>query len=133
MVHLDATLGEKLFEIPVGRSVAEIQRTANKIPSGGNRNPAKPEGILIGGLGRRVRFIEPPSPPRCDASTQQSRARCRTTGSSSVINSNQFANGRRFQYDVEVGIVGINVPIPVPVAYPSFGGWKDSLLGDTHM
>ena len=74
MVHLDATLGEKLFEVPVGRSVAEIQRTANKITSGGNRNPAKPEGILIGGLGRRVRFIEPPSPPRCDASTQQSRS-----------------------------------------------------------
>jgi malonate-semialdehyde dehydrogenase (acetylating) / methylmalonate-semialdehyde dehydrogenase len=61
-----------------------------------------------------------------------------------LINSNQFANGtaiftrdggaaRRFQYDVEVGMVGVNVPIPVPVAYYSFGGWKDSLFGDTHM
>jgi malonate-semialdehyde dehydrogenase (acetylating) / methylmalonate-semialdehyde dehydrogenase len=61
-----------------------------------------------------------------------------------LINSNQYANGtaiftrdggaaRRFQYDVEVGMVGINVPIPVPVAYYSFGGWKDSLFGDTHM
>jgi malonate-semialdehyde dehydrogenase (acetylating)/methylmalonate-semialdehyde dehydrogenase len=61
-----------------------------------------------------------------------------------LINDNQFANGtaiftrdggaaRRFQYDVEVGMVGINVPIPVPVAYYSFGGWKDSLFGDTHM
>jgi malonate-semialdehyde dehydrogenase (acetylating) / methylmalonate-semialdehyde dehydrogenase len=61
-----------------------------------------------------------------------------------LINSNQFANGtaiftrdggaaRRFQYDVQVGMVGINVPIPVPVAYYSFGGWKDSLFGDTHM
>jgi malonate-semialdehyde dehydrogenase (acetylating)/methylmalonate-semialdehyde dehydrogenase len=61
-----------------------------------------------------------------------------------LINSNPFANGtaiftrdggaaRRFQYDVEVGMVGINVPIPVPVAYYSFGGWKDSLFGDVHM
>jgi malonate-semialdehyde dehydrogenase (acetylating)/methylmalonate-semialdehyde dehydrogenase len=61
-----------------------------------------------------------------------------------LINSNQFANGtaiftrdggaaRRFQFDVEVGMVGINVPIPVPVAYYSFGGWKASLFGDSHM
>jgi malonate-semialdehyde dehydrogenase (acetylating) / methylmalonate-semialdehyde dehydrogenase len=61
-----------------------------------------------------------------------------------LINSNEFANGtaiftrdggaaRRFQNEVEVGMVGINVPIPVPVAYYSFGGWKASLFGDTHM
>jgi malonate-semialdehyde dehydrogenase (acetylating)/methylmalonate-semialdehyde dehydrogenase len=61
-----------------------------------------------------------------------------------LINRNQFANGvaiftrdggaaRRFQFDIEVGMVGINVPIPVPVAYYSFGGWKASLFGDTHM
>jgi malonate-semialdehyde dehydrogenase (acetylating)/methylmalonate-semialdehyde dehydrogenase len=61
-----------------------------------------------------------------------------------LINHNQFANGtaiftrdggaaRRFQFDVEVGMVGINVPIPVPVSYYSFGGWKASLFGDTHM
>ena len=61
-----------------------------------------------------------------------------------LINANQYANGtaiftrdggaaRRFQFDVEVGMVGINVPIPVPVAYYSFGGWKASLFGDTHM
>jgi malonate-semialdehyde dehydrogenase (acetylating)/methylmalonate-semialdehyde dehydrogenase len=61
-----------------------------------------------------------------------------------LINSNEFANGtaiftrdggaaRRFQFDVEVGMVGINVPIPVPVSYYSFGGWKASLFGDTHM
>jgi malonate-semialdehyde dehydrogenase (acetylating) / methylmalonate-semialdehyde dehydrogenase len=61
-----------------------------------------------------------------------------------LINANQFANGvaiftrdggaaRRFQFDIEVGMVGINVPIPVPVAYYSFGGWKNSLFGDTHM
>jgi malonate-semialdehyde dehydrogenase (acetylating)/methylmalonate-semialdehyde dehydrogenase len=61
-----------------------------------------------------------------------------------IINSHEYANGtaiftrdggaaRRFQFDVEVGMVGINVPIPVPVAYYSFGGWKGSLFGDTHM
>jgi len=61
-----------------------------------------------------------------------------------TINDNQFGNGtaiftrdggvaRQFQYDVKVGMVGINVPIPVPVSYYSFGGWKASLFGDQHM
>ncbi len=61
-----------------------------------------------------------------------------------LINQNQFANGtaiftrdggaaRTFQSEVEVGMIGINVPIPVPVAYYSFGGWKASLFGDSHM
>jgi malonate-semialdehyde dehydrogenase (acetylating)/methylmalonate-semialdehyde dehydrogenase len=61
-----------------------------------------------------------------------------------LINANPFANGtaiftrdggaaRQFQFDVQVGMVGINVPIPTPVAYYSFGGWKASLFGDTHM
>ncbi len=61
-----------------------------------------------------------------------------------LVNSNPYANGtalytrdggaaRRFQFDVEVGMVGINVPIPVPVAYYSFGGWRASLFGDSHM
>jgi malonate-semialdehyde dehydrogenase (acetylating)/methylmalonate-semialdehyde dehydrogenase len=60
-----------------------------------------------------------------------------------VINANPYGNGtaiftndggaaRRFQSEVEVGMVGINVPIPVPVSYYSFGGWKNSLFGDTH-
>lgn len=60
-----------------------------------------------------------------------------------LVNANPYGNGtaiftndggaaRRFQYDVEVGMVGINVPIPVPMAYYSFGGWKSSLFGDTH-
>jgi malonate-semialdehyde dehydrogenase (acetylating) / methylmalonate-semialdehyde dehydrogenase len=43
------------------------------------------------------------------------------------------AAARRFQRDVEAGMVGINVPIPVPVGYYSFGGWGDSLFGDTHL
>ncbi|WP_166867572.1 CoA-acylating methylmalonate-semialdehyde dehydrogenase [Salinibacterium sp. ZJ70] len=59
-----------------------------------------------------------------------------------LINSGRYGNGtaiftndggaaRRFQREVEVGMVGINVPIPVPVGYYSFGGWKDSIFGDT--
>jgi malonate-semialdehyde dehydrogenase (acetylating)/methylmalonate-semialdehyde dehydrogenase len=60
-----------------------------------------------------------------------------------LINSNLYGNGvaiftndggaaTRFRNEVEVGMVGINVPIPVPVAYYSFGGWKNSLFGDSH-
>nr|WP_206323685.1 CoA-acylating methylmalonate-semialdehyde dehydrogenase [Streptomyces sp. HNM0574] len=60
-----------------------------------------------------------------------------------LINSNPYGNGtavftndggaaRRFRNEVEVGMIGINVPIPVPMAYYSFGGWKNSLFGDTH-
>ena len=62
----------------------------------------------------------------------------------SLINSNPYGNGtaiftssgeaaRRFQRGVNVGMIGINVPIPVPMAYYSFGGWKDSLFGQSHI
>jgi len=61
-----------------------------------------------------------------------------------VINGNPYGNGtaiftndggaaRRFTHEVEVGMVGVNVPIPVPMAFYSFGGWKSSLFGDTHV
>ncbi|ONI82370.1 methylmalonate-semialdehyde dehydrogenase (CoA acylating) [Saccharothrix sp. ALI-22-I] len=61
-----------------------------------------------------------------------------------LVNANQYGNGtavytgdglaaREYQRRVRVGMVGINVPIPVPMAYYSFGGWKDSLFGDTHV
>jgi malonate-semialdehyde dehydrogenase (acetylating)/methylmalonate-semialdehyde dehydrogenase len=60
-----------------------------------------------------------------------------------LVNANPYGNGtaiftndggaaRRFQNEVEVGMVGVNVPVPVPMAYFSFGGWKSSLFGDTH-
>jgi malonate-semialdehyde dehydrogenase (acetylating)/methylmalonate-semialdehyde dehydrogenase len=60
-----------------------------------------------------------------------------------LVNANPYGNGtaiftndggaaRRYQNEIEVGMVGVNVPIPVPVGYYSFGGWKDSLFGDTH-
>ena len=61
-----------------------------------------------------------------------------------LVNDNPYGNGvsiftrdggaaRRFQFEVEAGMVGINVPIPVPMAYYSFGGWGASLFGDTHV
>jgi malonate-semialdehyde dehydrogenase (acetylating)/methylmalonate-semialdehyde dehydrogenase len=61
-----------------------------------------------------------------------------------LVNANPYANGvaiftrdggaaRSFERDVQVGMVGVNVPIPVPVSFYSFGGWKASLFGDIHM
>jgi len=61
-----------------------------------------------------------------------------------LVNANPYGNGtaiftssgeaaRRFQRGVHVGMIGINVPVPVPMAYYSFGGWKDSLFGDKHI
>jgi malonate-semialdehyde dehydrogenase (acetylating)/methylmalonate-semialdehyde dehydrogenase len=61
-----------------------------------------------------------------------------------LINANSYANGaalftrsgyaaRRFQQQVDVGMIGINVPIPVPMAFYSFGGWRNSLFGDLHV
>ena len=61
----------------------------------------------------------------------------------SLINASKYGNGtavftndggaaRRFENEIQVGMVGVNVPIPVPVGYHSFGGWKASLFGDQH-
>jgi malonate-semialdehyde dehydrogenase (acetylating)/methylmalonate-semialdehyde dehydrogenase len=65
-------------------------------------------------------------------------------GAIAMINANPYANGaaiftrsgfaaRRFEQDAEVGMTGINVPIPVPMAFYSFGGWRNSLFGDLHV
>ncbi|MBI5028888.1 MAG: aldehyde dehydrogenase family protein, partial [Actinobacteria bacterium] len=53
-------------------------------------------------------------------------------GNGSVIFTNDGGAARRFEIEVQAGMVGINVPVPVPMAYYSFGGWKDSLFGDSH-
>jgi len=61
-----------------------------------------------------------------------------------MVNVSPYANGtavftrdggaaRRFTRDAQVGMIGVNVPIPVPVSYYSFGGWRQSLFGDAHM
>jgi malonate-semialdehyde dehydrogenase (acetylating)/methylmalonate-semialdehyde dehydrogenase len=54
-------------------------------------------------------------------------------GNGTAIFTNDGGAARRFQNEVEVGMIGVNVPIPVPMAYYSFGGWKASLFGDTHV
>ncbi len=53
-------------------------------------------------------------------------------GNGTVIFTNDGGAARRFEVEVEAGMVGINVPVPVPMAYYSFGGWKNSLFGDSH-
>src|SRR5699024_10052030 len=61
-----------------------------------------------------------------------------------IINANPYGNGtsiftssgayaRQYQRQVKVGMIGVNIPIPVPVAWHSFGGWNDSLFGDLHV
>jgi malonate-semialdehyde dehydrogenase (acetylating) / methylmalonate-semialdehyde dehydrogenase len=61
-----------------------------------------------------------------------------------MINDNPYGNGtaiftangaaaRKFQNEIQVGMIGVNIPIPVPMAFYSFGGWKDSLFGDLHV
>ncbi|UKY50341.1 CoA-acylating methylmalonate-semialdehyde dehydrogenase [Streptomyces inhibens] len=54
-------------------------------------------------------------------------------GNGTAIFTRDGGAARRFQLEVEAGMVGVNVPIPVPVGYHSFGGWKDSLFGDHHI
>ena len=54
-------------------------------------------------------------------------------GNGTAIFTRDGSTARQFQFDAEIGMVGINVPIPVPVSYYSFGGWKASLFGDLHM
>lgn len=54
-------------------------------------------------------------------------------GNGTAIFTRDGGAARRFQMEVEAGMVGVNVPIPVPVGYHSFGGWKDSLFGDHHI
>jgi len=53
-------------------------------------------------------------------------------GNGTAIFTNDGGAARKFQNEVEVGMIGVNVPIPVPMAYYSFGGWKNSLFGDQH-
>jgi len=51
-------------------------------------------------------------------------------GNGTAIFTNDGGAARKFQHEIQVGMVGVNVPIPVPMAYYSFGGWKASLFGD---
>ncbi len=98
----------------------------------------------------RARRSSTTSPPRWICTSTRSSVRCcrwcaarRYDEALALVNANPYGNGtaiftndggaaRRFQNEVEVGMIGINVPIPVPAAYYSFGGWKRSLFGDAH-
>ncbi len=84
------------------------------------------------------------TPTRSSARSCPSCGPTRYDDALKLVNDNPYGNGtaiftrdggaaRRFQYDVVCGMVGVNVPVPVPVAYYSFGGWKSSLFGDLHM
>ena len=112
--------------------------------TGGTRYDADGDGVLLA-----PDAVRPGDPGHVDLHRRDLRAGAdRGPGGSydeglELVNANPYGNGtaiftndggaaRRFQHEVEVGMVGINVPIPVPVAYYSFGGWKNSLFGDTH-
>ena len=99
--------------------------------------------LLVGG--KINKFIPNPTfDPIARPGSLEDYFRGRNEDGLDLINGSAFGNGtaiftndggaaRRFQREVTVGMVGINVPIPVPVAYHSFGGWKASLFGDLHM
>ena len=135
--------------------------TATRSPA--TSPPAREAGaaVVVDGRGlpvagrRRLLHRPHPARPRHHRhdrlhATRSSARCCAWCGSArydeavALVNANAYGNGvalftrdggaaRRFQYEVEAGMVGINVPIPVPMAYYSFGGWNQSLFGDTHM
>jgi malonate-semialdehyde dehydrogenase (acetylating)/methylmalonate-semialdehyde dehydrogenase len=69
--------------------------------------------------------------PDLDAAIALIRANPYGNGAAIFTSSGEAA--RRFQHGIDVGMIGVNVPIPVPVAWHSFGGWKDSLFGESHI
>ena len=71
---------------------------------------------------------------RCDSYTEAVQLIADNPwGNGAAIFTRDGGAARQFQEDADAGMVGINVPVPVPVGYHSFGGWKDSLFGDTTM
>ena len=121
--------------------------------------PGEGAKVIVDGRDARERRRLLPQPD-ADRRREARAWRCTTTRSSGpvlgvtrvdtydealkLVNENPFGNGtaiftrdggvaRQFQFDAQAGMVGVNVPIPVPVAYYSFGGWKNSLFGDLHI
>ena len=136
------------------------RRTADKVASYVDAGVAAGAELVVDGrdvtpdgdAGRllaRPDAVRPRRRRRCRSTPTRSSARCSPWSGSArydealeLVNANPYGNGtaiftndggaaRRFQNEVEVGMVGVNVPIPVPMAYYSFGGWKASLFGDT--
>ena len=101
------------------------------------------EGFFIGpSLSTRSRRRWTPTARRSSARCWRSCARRTVDEAIAIINANPYGNGtaiftasgeaaRKFQREVKVGMIGVNVPVPVPMSYYSFGGWKDSLIGDS--
>lgn len=123
-----------------------VEEGADLVVDGRKRSfDTNPSGYFIGGSlfdhtrpGMRVYDEEIFGPVLCMARAQDLESAI------ALINANDFANGtaiftesgyaaRRFSEAIEVGMVGINVPIPVPMAFHSFGGWKRSLFGPLHV
>ena len=138
------------------------RRTATRSPATSTRASREGATLVSDGraltvAGRDERLLPRPVPVRqrearaCRSTRTRSSARCSAStrvatydDAIKLVNANPYANGvaiftndggaaRKFQHEVEVGMVGINVPIPVPMAYYSFGGWKASLFGDHHI
>ena len=104
-----------------------------------------PDGFFLGPC-----LFDRVTPQMSIYATRSSVPSCRSCASTTyddaarLLSENPYANGvaiftrdggaaRRFEREVDAGMVGVNVPIPVPMAYYSFGGWKQSLFGDTHV
>ena len=119
---------------------------ATVVADGRDRRRCRADGFFLG-----ASLLDHVTPGDDRLHRTRSSARCSGWSGSrtyaealKLVNDNEYGNGvaiftrdggaaRQFQFDVQAGMVGINVPIPVPVAYYSFGGWKASLFGDTHM
>ncbi len=131
--------------------VALRRRGRGRRREAGRRRPRGRRPTATATASGSARRCSTTSPPTCRIYTRRDLRpgalrgprRHATTRRVELINANPYGNGtaiftndggaaRRFQNEVEVGMVGINVPIPVPMAYYSFGGWKNSLFGDTH-
>ena len=130
-----------------GRRLPRHGRRAGR--DGGRRRPrARGRGRRL--LPRRVADRRGDARRWTPTGTRSSARCCRSRASDTydeaveLVNENPYGNGtaiftrdggvaRQFQFDAQAGMVGVNVPIPVPVAYYSFGGWKASLFGDRHI
>ena len=114
-----------------------------KVVVDGRETTPDGDGFFLGVVAARRRRRRRWTPTRTRSSARCSASRASTTYDEALrlVNENPYGNGtaiftrdggvaRQFQFDVQAGMVGVNVPIPVPVAYYSFGGWKASLFGD---
>ena len=116
-----------------GVPAAQVKVAKGVVSSGENK-------ASFGDLAGEAALLKPPEKPVLKTAgqftligkdTPKVDTVAKTNGSAIFTPSGEAA--RRFQRGVRVGMIGINVPIPVPMAYYSFGGWKDSLFGDKHV